>query len=49
MVDVTRRTIYDWILRGLLHVWVLPNGRYLICERSLEAKVVVARGPFATI
>ena len=35
LTDVTRRTIYRWMERGLLHWRTIPNGHRLICLQSL--------------
>ena len=32
---VTTRTVWTWIDTGLLHIWERPNGRCLICEKSM--------------
>gem|GEM_PF-4422519 len=35
MTGRTAHTVGRWIKKGLVHVWVLPSGRCLICERSI--------------
>jgi hypothetical protein len=32
---VRRRTLYDWMDRGLIHWHALPSGRRIICQESL--------------
>jgi hypothetical protein len=34
---MTRRTIYNWINRAWVHTRRLPNGRWLVCARSLDS------------
>ena len=36
LADVTPRTVTAWVDGGRVHVWELPNGRVLVCERSVE-------------
>ena len=37
-----RRAIYEWIAQARVHPRRLPNGRWLICARSLEASESLA-------
>lgn len=34
-ISVSRRTVYNWIERGNLHLLETPGGRTLICKGSL--------------
>jgi predicted site-specific integrase-resolvase len=35
---ISRHTVYRWMREGLVHVWDQPNGRRLVCERSLRGQ-----------
>ena len=36
LTGVSRRTIYNWMEKDLVHWRQLPSGRRLICEQSLS-------------
>jgi predicted site-specific integrase-resolvase len=39
ITGVSRRSIYSWIDKGLVHWTRLPSGRRMICTESLQTKV----------